>query len=465
MSSILSSTSLKKLAFLGTVWTIFCYGVNQVLRFGSSLILTRLLMPELFGQMALIQVFMGGLSIFSDIGINPSIIQSDRGDDPVFLNTAWTIQVIRGFGLWICCLILALPIANYFNEPRLLWLIPIVGLHTIICGFNSTSLASLNRHMEVGKIARFELGFKVISMLITIVWALISPTIWALVGGNLISILLMAIWTHRLNPQKPNHFAWNKEVFYEITSFSKWIFMSTVMTFLASQADRILLSKFFSLKMLGVYVVAFNFADVPRKVSQKVGIQVIFPTISQLIDLPRRALRVKILRQRWNILLCLILIVTVLVSFGDLVIVDFYDSRYEQAAWMLPILALGLWPLLLSLTLGTALIAIGKPTYTAVGNCLKFVYLITLLPLAFFNLGVVGAVIVVALKDIPFYATVNFGLWREKLSGITQDIQATILLFLSVALTLTIRYIMGFGIPFDNILPLLSSSFVDINAY
>ena len=202
-------------------------------------------------------------------------------------------------------------------------------------------------------------------------------------------------------------------------------------------------------------MVAFNFADLPRKVSQKVSIQVIFPTISQLIDLPRRALRVKILRKRWNILLFLAFIVTLLVSFGDLVIVYFYDSRYEQAAWMLPILALGLWPLLLSLTLGTALIAIGKPTYSAIGNLLKFIYMITLLPLAFSQMGVIGAVVVVALKDLPFYGTVNFGLWREKLTGITQDIQATLVLILSIAITLTVRYIMGFGLPIDSILPLL----------
>ena len=448
----MSSTSLKKLALLGTVWTIFSYGANQILRFSSSLILTRLLMPELFGEMALIQVFIRGLSLFSDIGINPSIIRSERGDEPIFLNTAWTIQVIRGFGLWICCLIVAVPISNYCNEPKLAWLIPIVGLNTIISGFNSTGIASLNRHMEIGKIARFELTIKVISMLISIIWAWYSPTIWALIGGNLVSILLMTLLTHHLNPEEPNHFDWNQEVFAEITSFSKWVFLSTAMTFLASQVDRVILGQFFSLKVLGVYVIAFAFADIPRELSQKVSIKVIFPAISQLLDLPRKKLRKKILSKRWNILIFLALLVTVLVSCGDLVIVSFYDSRYEQAAWMLPILALGLWPLMLSLTLGSALIAIGKPIYSAIGNFLKFVYMITMLPLAFTQMGVMGAVVVVALKDLPFYGTINYGLWREKLAGTSQDIQATILLFILIALAFTIRYMMGLGLPIDGII-------------
>ena len=92
------SSSLKKQAVRGTIWTVFGYGSSQVLRFGGNLILTRLLVPDLFGLMALVQIFIRGLSLFSDIGIRPSIIRSDRGDDPIFLNTAWTIQVIRGFG-------------------------------------------------------------------------------------------------------------------------------------------------------------------------------------------------------------------------------------------------------------------------------------------------------------------------------------------------------------------------------
>ncbi|MFM6205833.1 oligosaccharide flippase family protein, partial [Planktothrix sp.] len=89
-------TSLSKKAIQGTIWTLFGYGGSQVLRFGGNLILTRLLVPELFGLMALVNTFITGLNLFSDVGIRPSIIRSQRGDDPEFLNTAWTIQVFRG---------------------------------------------------------------------------------------------------------------------------------------------------------------------------------------------------------------------------------------------------------------------------------------------------------------------------------------------------------------------------------
>ncbi|BAZ43125.1 hypothetical protein NIES4102_01210 [Chondrocystis sp. NIES-4102] len=448
----MSSSLLKKQAVKGTIWTIFAYGASQVLRFGSNIILTRLLVPELFGLMALVQVFIQGLNLFSDIGINPSIIRSERGDDPEFLNTAWTLQVIRGFCLWFGCLVIAYPVANYYEEPRLIWLIPLVGLNTIISGFNSTSLATLNRHMEIDKLSKLELGVQIVSIAVMIIWAWISPTIWALVAGNLISIFLKTFWSHYLNVGKSNRFSWNKDVLNEIISFGRWIFVSTTMTFLASQADRILLGKLFSLEMLGVYIIAFTFADIPKQISLKISTQVIFPAISKMTNLSRKAFRAKIIQKRWKMLIILALVVTILVSFGDLIIIRLYDARYQSAAWMLPILALGLWPLLLSVTIDPSLYVIGKPVYPAIGSLFKFIYMLIMLPLGFSKFGTVGAVTVIAFNDLPFYAVVIYGLWKEKLSAILQDIQATILLLALVTSLVMTRWILGFGLPLEKIL-------------
>src|SRR4051812_36532958 len=80
------AASLKMRALRGSLWTILGYGGSQVLRLAGNVILTRLLFPEAFGQMVLVNVFLQGLHMFSDVGIGPSLIQSKRGDDPDFLN-------------------------------------------------------------------------------------------------------------------------------------------------------------------------------------------------------------------------------------------------------------------------------------------------------------------------------------------------------------------------------------------
>lgn len=445
-------SSLKKKAIIGAAWTLFGYGGSQALRLVSNLILTRLLVPEIFGLMALVTTFQVGLSLFSDLGISTSIIQNKRGEEPNFLNTAWTLQVIRGFCIWFACTLVAWPVSRFYDEPKLLWLLPVVALASIFQGFESTSLAVLNRRMAIGKLTIFEFQIQVITLMVMIVLAWFNRSIWAIVGGILIGGFIRMIWSHRLVPEHNDRFAWEKESLKELISFGRWIFISTAMTFLAAQADRLILGKLFSLEMLGIYTVAFTFADLPRQIIQRVSGQVMFPVISQYAQLPRENLRAKILPKRWLLMVGMALGLTFLICFGDLIILILYDERYKQGAWMLPILALGLWPLMLSLTIDKALFAIGNPKFVAFGNTCKFIYMLTLLPLAFYQMGVLGAIIVIALNDLPFYLPVIYGLWREKLAVIWQDIQLTVMLVGLITIVLLCRYFLGFGLPIDVLL-------------
>lgn len=444
--------SLKQKAIRGTAWTLFGYGGSQALRLVSNLILTRLLVPEVFGLMALVITFQVGLNLFSDIGIRPSIIQNKRGEDPTFLNTAWTLQVIRGFWIWFGCTVIAWPVSRFYGDTRLLWLLPIVALASIFQGFESTGLATLNRKMAIGKLTIFEFQIQIVSLTVMIVLAWFNRSIWAIVGGILVGGFVRMLWSHRLVTEHSDRFAWDKESLKELISFGRWIFISTALTFLAMQADRLILGKLFSFEMLGIYTIAFTFADIPKQILSRLSGQVIFPVFSQQKDIPRPILRAKIIKKRWIILVALALGLTFLISFGDLIVYILYDQRYDAAGWILPILALGIWPLVLSGTIEKALYAFGKPFYSACGYFIKFVYMLIALPLGFTFMGVIGAVIVVALNDIPFYVPVIYGLWKENLNVIYQDIQATILLFVLIAFVLKVRYVLGFGMPTDGIL-------------
>ena len=107
-----SMGSLGQRVLRSSVVTIAGYGFNQVVRLGSNLILTRLLFPEAFGLMALVNVFMMGVVLLSDLGISQSVMQSKRGDDPVFLDTAWTVQIVRGSILTVVAVV-----ASCFRVP------------------------------------------------------------------------------------------------------------------------------------------------------------------------------------------------------------------------------------------------------------------------------------------------------------------------------------------------------------
>ena len=119
ISAFLRDEGIFARAMRSSAWTIFGFVASQGIRFGSNLILTRLLFPEAFGMMALVTVAMVGLSNFSDMGTAPSIAYNPRGDDPSFLDTAWTLHVVRGVLLWLAACALAWPFARFYGEPML----------------------------------------------------------------------------------------------------------------------------------------------------------------------------------------------------------------------------------------------------------------------------------------------------------------------------------------------------------
>lgn len=445
-------TSIKKLAISAAIWTIIDYGLGQILRLISNIILTHLLQPQYFGIMAIAHILRNGIELFSDLGIAQSIVNNKRGEDPAFLNTAWTLQIIRGFIVWFFCLLMTFPVAKFYNNEQFFWLIPVVGLFSVFNGFTSTSINTLQRRMDLRKLTRYEVTLYTFSLSTGIILAWVSPTLWSLAIGTIVASIYRMISSHWLIKGYSNRFAWDKDAVQQILSFGKWMFLSSMLMFLSDQADRLILGKLLSFQMLGVYTVANTLACIPKEVIKQLSYKVIFPAISNQVDLPRSALRAKIIRQRRLILIGLAILLALLVTVGDLVISVLYNKNYVDATWMMPILSCGIWFSLLFYTISPALLAIGKPLYSAQSNLAGFILVSLGLPLAFNHYGMIGSIIVIAFSDLPLYLVNLYGLWREKLSCIAQDIQSTIFFLGILALFLTIRNGLGFGLPIHVIL-------------
>src|SRR5665213_3314987 len=92
---------LKHRVLTAGAWSLGGYGLSLALRFGSNLLMTRLLAPQMFGVMAIALMVIAGLNMFSDIGLRLNVVQSNRGHEPLFLNTVWVSQILRGSLLWV----------------------------------------------------------------------------------------------------------------------------------------------------------------------------------------------------------------------------------------------------------------------------------------------------------------------------------------------------------------------------
>ena len=439
-----SRASLKKQAMIASAWTIGGAVINQVLHLGSHLVLAQLLFPEAFGIIALVGLFVGLVGQFSDIGVGPNIIQNKRGDDPRFLNTAWTFQAIKGLGIWVCLVAIAHPIARIYNEPSLASYLPVMGLSAIIGGITSTYLVTLNRHLQIAKLTLIQLTATVVGIAVTITWALLSPTVWALVAGSIAGSLTTMIISHLMPSRMRNRFCWDPDTIRSLLGFGKWIFLNTLVGSLATHMDKLILGKLIPLELLGIYAVAHRIPYSIEALINRINRKVILPVISRRNELPRAELRSKILRHRAPAIAVVAVGLGVLASCVDQLIIVIYDHRYHEAAWMAPILVLGLWPSLLSATVHSSLVAVGQPQYRTFGSFVRLIMVAAGLYIGFHLFGLPGVVVVVALVgSIPRYIAAAWGASRERLSTVVQDAKATALLVLVVVGILAVRLALG----------------------
>lgn len=355
----LSGATLGARAARSTLLTVGGYGGNQVIRLASNLVLTRLLFPDAFGLMALVLVFVMGLALFSDMGITPSILQSERGDDPAFLDTAWTIQVIRGFILWGVAWLGAWPMAAFYDEPMLAQLIPVAAATLAITGFKPTRMATANRHLLMGRLTAVELSVQTIGVVAAIILAWITGSVWALVASNLVAALAEVVLNSAFLPGHRNRLRIERRAFFALIHFGKWVFLATVSGFVFSQADRILIGKFLTLETLGIYNIGFYLASVPMLLGGLVARRVLIPIYRESPPWESREAFVKLRRMRIAVTSALLALVSILALSGVWLVDLLYDDRYRMAGPIVTLLACAQIPLLIVQTYDQAALARG----------------------------------------------------------------------------------------------------------
>lgn len=424
---------LKRLAAKGAVWTFAGYGTQQILRFVIKIILARLLLTSIFGLSAIVDTFILGLTFFSDIGINFSIIRNKRGEETIFLNTAWTMQIIRGVGLFLFTLLFAPLVSNYYGYPVLLYVLPIAGLAALANGFNSTNLATANRKLLMRPLTILELVVFVIGRIVMIVWALLSPSIWAIVAGNLTTHFLRAILSHIVLPGERNKLAWERQTFDEIYHFGRWIFVSSSLAFLAIQSDRLIIAKLMPLSFVGIYSIALILANMVNQGIMQIGHKVFFPSYSKLVrNDPDRLYGV--LRQSRIAMITLNTLAALLfLSIGPWLIPTLFGENFAAAGWMLQIISVGTLLSVLSVTYDHVLIAKEQTKAVAALFALQFLIQATGLVIGANIAGEIGVVIAVAAAGWLIYPFKAFWMWKNQLWQPEVDLPA-IALAITVAL-------------------------------
>ena len=385
----------------GASWVILGYGAAQMLRLASNLILARLLFPEAFGLMALIGVVTIGLTLFSDIGLGPAIAQNRRGDDPDFLNTAWTLQVIRGVLLFAMTVILAAPVAAFYDTPEMATYLPVAGVSLLIAGLNPTRIETANRHLLLGRLTVLDLTAQAIGVVTMVVLAWVTGSVISLVVGIVMTAAAKLALTHFGLPGPSNRLRWERDAVRDLLSFGGWIFLSTAFFFIMTQGDKAILGKFLTLEALGFYNIGFFLASFPLLLGQNVASRLLIPVYRDRPPQASAANAAYLSRLRHAMSAAIMSLIAVMALGGPVIVDLLYDARYQAAGGIVTLLAVALIPQVVGLSYDQSALAAGDSRrfflYTAARASLQVAGLlagITLagLPGALAGLGIAGLI-------------------------------------------------------------------------
>ena len=408
--------SLKWKTAQGFIVVLFGDAYLNALRLIGNLVMTRLLYPEAFGLMLIVNLVFTAVHMLSDAGIKQAIIVHGHDKGAEFLNTAWTLLCIRGVALCLITCLLAWPISAWYQEPALFGLIIVMSLSSLVIGFSSPHEAIYDRNIKTLRSILLQAFSHTVALIAILIWLLIYPTIWALVGHGIISAALYTYFSYKIfEGQKPT-FHWDKEAAAKIIGFGKWIMLSTALTFVATQGDRLVISNWISVAELGVFSIAISLAKVTETISGSISVKLLLPVFSEMRkgsseQLSRRAMRVELLL--FFISAPLILLFAI---FGDRIIEFLYDPRYRDAGWMLQVMVVGTLFSAYNEALTTLIIAHTHSHRAAVLQFVRVVLMLSTLLIGGYFAGLVGLVYAIAIAPALFYLVLLFNMGNYNIS-------------------------------------------------
>ena len=429
-----------------SMWTLGTYVGSTGIRFASNIVLSRLFGPEVLGIVVIAQAIRTGCDLLTDLGPQQNIVHSPHGDDERFLNSLWTLQILRGLLVSLACFAIVPFLADFY---RVDWsLLVAISLAPLLTSLMSTSLGSMMRRMEVKQRNLFELAAEAAGLAINIGLALWLRNVWAPILGILFSIAFRSAMTYFL-PRPRHRLLLDKGHVLEIWHFSKWIMLSSLSLYAAAYVDRLFLGRVVSLATLGVYGLARSVAELPNTVAGRLSFQIIFPFVAKhKQELAKgSSARAELGRMRVYFLLLVVAGIGTVMAWSDWAVQILYGRRYLEAGWMLCLLLTGSWIAVLASLNEAIVFGRGESKNVGFANAVRFVTMGGFMAVGYQIGGLAGALLAIPASEAIRYFVLLRAQIRLNITFLLQDMMLTFGLLGVVAGWIVVRGVLGMGVP------------------
>lgn len=256
--------------------------VTQLLRFGTSVMLARLLSPRDFGVVAVALVITAFLDQVKDVGTASAIVQRRTVNDGL-LSAVFVLNCLLGLLACAFLVLMAGPLASLLGSPGSAPIIRVFGLATLVTSFGNVHMSLLKRAMRFNTIAVLSVTAAVVSTVVSIAVALAGMTYWALVLGPTAAAVVSTALLWRVDAWRPRSRV-NLSELRSIWSFGSNVFLTNILYLAWSQIDKVIISRAAGGTALGTYTMAQRFVTTPTSALSSVIGEVTFPAFSRRQD-------------------------------------------------------------------------------------------------------------------------------------------------------------------------------------
>lgn len=368
--------------------------MGQLLTFGRTLILARLLTTGDFGLMGMAFTLTSALGSLTNLNLNTSVVVAKFEDDAQMhrhLNTIWTANIARGLLVSLILLAVAGPTARFYGETRLMPMLLVLAWTPLLLGVTNIGLMLASRNVNMGLMVRLTLTGNVLSLLIVVGLAFWTRNVWALVWGNLLGTAISVGLSYVFHPYRPR-LLFDRREFDAALNFGKWMFLVGLMQYVTITADNILVGRLLGASVLGAYMIAYTIANLPQNMVTQILESVLLPSFAELGRHDRARLEKTLLRV-FTVSCALLTLVIMPISLlaSPLIHVAFGSAKWEGAIAPLQVLVLvGLFRGLIQI-IAPLMVGMNRPELEARSSMASaFVFIALLYPLTK-QLGALGA--------------------------------------------------------------------------
>lgn len=242
-----------------SIWTISGKFLARLLDFVSLLVLARLLSPADFGIVAIATSVLVIVEAILDLPLTQALVRIPSPSERMFA-TAFTLSLMRGTAISLLMIVVAWPMALFYNDPRLLPLVAVISIAPAMRSVISPRMVLFMQRFDFRREFALDLLAKGATLIFSVGVVLATDSYWGLAIGAVAGPTTSTIVSYIFAPMRPRLSLSEWKHFQDMVG---WNTVSQVLNSLNWQMDRLMLPRFTSLSTYGAFSVADNLAGIP----------------------------------------------------------------------------------------------------------------------------------------------------------------------------------------------------------